>query len=148
MHAPKLRDCLATYHEYRRRITPAGYEETLECLRERQRAATRRRAVWSGLAMLYVDEYAAGFGRAGDEALESARHATAKALAIDGDDFLANLALTRVQFFDGDPAFRQSIDRTLALRPNSAQALAQGGFLLVIRATPRKACRWRRRRAS
>ena len=26
----------------------------------------------------------------------------------------------------------QSIDRTLALRPNSAQALAQGGFLLVV----------------
>ena len=39
-HAPKLRDCHATYHEYRRRITPAGYEETLECLQERQRAAT------------------------------------------------------------------------------------------------------------
>ena len=86
--------------------------------------------------MLYVDEYASSFGRTGDEALEAARQATAKALAIDGDDFLANLALTRVQFFDGDPAFRESIDRTIALRPNSAQALAQGGFLLVISGDP------------
>ncbi len=63
--------------------------------------------------------------------MESARHATAKALAIDGDDFLANIALTRVQFFDGDPEFRQSIESTLALRPQRA-SLAQGGFLLVI----------------
>ena len=82
--------------------------------------------------MLYVDEYASSFGRTGDEALKFARQATAKALALDGDDFLANLALTRVQFFNGDPAFRDTIDRTIALRPNSAQAFAQGGFLLVI----------------
>ncbi len=86
--------------------------------------------------MLYVDEYASSFGRTGDGALEAARQATAKALAIDGDDFLAHLALTRVQFFDGDPSFRQSIDWTVALRPNGAQALAQGGFLLVISGDP------------
>jgi hypothetical protein len=82
--------------------------------------------------MLYVDEYASSFGRTGDAALESARVATAKALALDPDDFLAHLALTRVQFFNGDPAFRKSIERTIMLRPNSAQAFAQGGFLLVI----------------
>jgi tetratricopeptide (TPR) repeat protein len=82
--------------------------------------------------MLYVDEYASSFGRTGDVALESARAATARALALDRDDYLANLALTRVQFFNGDSAFRQTIERTIALRPNSAQAFAQGGFLLVI----------------
>ena len=48
------------------------------------------------------------------------------------DDFLANLALMRVQFFEGDPAYRQSVDRTLRLRPNSSQALASAGFLFVI----------------
>ena len=32
-HAPKLSDCNATYHEYRRRVTPTGYTETLDCLR-------------------------------------------------------------------------------------------------------------------
>ncbi len=87
--------------------------------------------------MLYVDEYAASFGadrrrRVGGRAAshcESAR-------ALDADDFLAHLALTRVQFYDGDPSFRQSIERTLALRPNGAQALAQGGFLLVISGDP------------
>jgi adenylate cyclase len=129
---PKLRDCNATYHEYRRRVTPAGYEETLECLKAVSEREPDAAPVWSGLAMLYVDEYASSFGRTGDEALEAARVATAKALAIDGDDFLAHLALTRVQFFDGDPKFRQSIDSTVAIRPNGAQAFAQGGFLLVI----------------
>jgi tetratricopeptide (TPR) repeat protein len=72
-------------------------------------------------------------GRGGDFARAPARDATAKALLADPRDFLGNLALTRIQFFDGDPAFRQSIDRTIALRPSSAQALAHGGFLLTIR---------------
>jgi adenylate cyclase len=132
VQAPKLSDCNATYHEYRRRVTPAGYQETLECLRAVSARQPGYAPVWSGLAMLYVDEYASSFGRTGDEALESARVATARALALDGEDYLANLALTRVQFFNGDPAFRKSIERTIAMRPNSAQAFAQGGFLLVI----------------
>jgi tetratricopeptide (TPR) repeat protein len=130
--APKLSDCNATYHEYRRRVTPAGYTETLRCLRAVSARQPDFAPVWSGLAMLYVDEYASSFGRTGDVALESARAATARALALDRDDYLANLALTRVQFFNGDSAFRQTIERTIALRPNSAQAFAQGGFLLVI----------------
>ena len=132
VHAPKLRDCNAAYHEYRRRVTPAGYTETLECLRAVSARQSDFAPVWSNLAMLYVDEYSSSFGRTGDDALESARQATAKALALNRDDYLANLALTRVQFFNGDPAFRESIERTIALRPNTAQAYAQGGFLLVV----------------
>ncbi|HEY3519386.1 MAG TPA: hypothetical protein VGL98_20205, partial [Gammaproteobacteria bacterium] len=130
--APKLSDCNAAYHEYRRRVTPAGYSETLACLRAVSARQPDFAPVWSSLAMLYVDEYSSSFGRTGDAALESARKATARALALDRDDFLANLALTRVQFFNGDPAFRDSIERTIAMRPNNAQASAQGGFLLVI----------------
>jgi adenylate cyclase len=130
--APKLRDCYATYHEYRRRVTPAGYQETLACL---QRVSERQpdfAPVWSGLAVLIVDEFASSFGRTGPEALQAARNAAEKALALDRDDFLANLALMRVQFFEGDAAYRQSIDRTIRLRPNSSQALASAGFLFVI----------------
>jgi hypothetical protein len=130
--APMLRDCFATYHEYRRRVTPAGYEETLACLENVSGHQPDVAAVWSGLAMLHIDEYSSSFGRNGEEALASARKATARALAINGDDFLGNLALTRVQFYDGDSAFRESIERTLELRPSSAQAFAQGGFLLVV----------------
>jgi hypothetical protein len=132
LHSPKLSDCLAAYHEYRRRVTPANYAATRQCYRSVSARQPGVAAVWSGLAMLYVDEYASSFGRTGDEALQEARQATERALAIDGNDLLANLALTRVQFFDGDPTFRQSIDRNIALRPDGAQAYAQGGFLLVI----------------
>jgi len=131
-HAPKLSDCNAAYHEYRRRVTPAGYSETLACLRAVSVRQPDFAPVWSSLAMLYVDEYSSSFGRTGDEALDSARRATERALALDAGDFLANLALTRVQFFNGNPAFRESIDRTIAMRPNSAQAFAQGGFLSVV----------------
>jgi adenylate cyclase len=130
--SPKLRDCYATYHEYRRRVTPAGYQETLACL---QRVSERQpdfAPVWSGLAVLVVDEFASSFGRTGPAALQSAREAAEKALALDRDDFLANLALMRVQFFEGDPAYGQSIERTIGLRPNSSQALASAGFLFVI----------------
>ena len=132
LDSPKLSDCVAAYHEYRRRVTPANYTTTRECYRSVSARQPGIAPVWSGLAMLYVDEYASSFGRTGDEALEAARQATEKALAIDGDDLLANLALTRVQFFDGDPEFRHSIERNVARRPDGAQAYAQGGFLLVI----------------
>ena len=130
--APKLGDCNAAYHEYRRRVNPAGYSETLACLRAVSARQPDIAPVWANLAMLYVDGYASSFGRTGDAALQSAWQATEKALALDINAFYANLALTRLQFFDGDPAFRASIDRTIALRPNNAQAFAQGGFLLVI----------------
>jgi len=129
---PRLRDCLATYHEYRRAADAAAYEETLACYLRVSVRQPDLPQVWSGLAMLYVDEYASSLGRAGGRALDAARGATAKALALDPNDFLANLALVRVQFFDGDPEFRRTIERTLALRPSGAQAYAQGGFLLVI----------------
>lgn len=129
---PKLRDCLATYHDYRRRVTPAAYEETRACLQSVSARQPGFAPVWSGLAMLYVDEFSSSFGRNGIEALEAAQQATETALALDPDDFLANLALTRVRFFAGDPSYRESIDRALRLRPNSAQALGQAGFLLVI----------------
>ena len=129
---PKLRDCFAIYHEYRRRMGPEAYTAALECYQQLTARQPDVAQAWSGLAMVYIDQYAATFGGTGNAALESARAATANALALDRDDFLATLALTRVQFYDRDPAFRESIDRSLALRPNSAQGLTQGGFLLAL----------------
>jgi adenylate cyclase len=133
VHEPKLRDCLATYYDYRRGKEQGVLEDALQCFEAVAARQPDVAQVWSGLAMLHLDDYAAMFGRGGNEQLESARAAVAKALALDRDDFLANLALTRVQFFDGDPTFRRGIHRALELRPSSAQALAQGGFLLTIR---------------
>ena len=130
-HTPELRDCLVNYYDYRRRIDAATHKEALLCFQSVSARKPRVAQVWAGLAMLYLDEYAFRFSR-GDEPLAAARQAAAKALALDRNDFLGNLALTRIQFFDGDPAFRGSIQRTLTLRPDSAEALAQGGILLTI----------------
>lgn len=130
--APTLRDCLATYYDYRRRMASEAHEGALACFRS---VSSRQPTIpqgWSGMAMVHVDQYASTFSRTGDEALAAARTAADKALALDRNDFLANLALTRVQFFDGNPAFRDTIERTLQLRPSSSQALAQSGFLLVL----------------
>ncbi|HUQ52806.1 MAG TPA: hypothetical protein VM692_11335, partial [Gammaproteobacteria bacterium] len=133
VQAPKLRDCLVTYYDYRRRKAPEVHRDALLCFQNVSVLQPEVAQVWSGLAMLYVDNYAATFGRNGENELSAARESTAKALLLDPDDFLGNLALTRVQFFDGDAAFQQTIERTIALRPGNAQALAQGGFLLTVR---------------
>jgi adenylate cyclase len=133
VQAPKLRDCVVTYYDYRRHKEPDVYRNALLCFRTVSARQPDVAQVWSGLAMLSIDNFAATFGRGDDDELVVGRDATEKALMLDPTDFLGNLALTRVQFFEGDPAFRQSIDRTIALRPSSSQALAQGGFLLTLR---------------
>ena len=132
VQAPKLRDCLVTYYDYRRRKGPEVHKDALLCFEKVSAQQPDVAQVWSGLAMLYLDSYTAAFGRGGADELAASRDATEKALALDAGDFLGNIALTRIQFFDGDPAFRHHIDDTIALRPSSAQALAQGGFLLTI----------------
>jgi tetratricopeptide (TPR) repeat protein len=114
-------------------MIPEAHQDAVACFRLVGARQPDVAQVWSGLAMAYIDDYAASFCRGGDAKLDVAREATAKALRLDRDDFLANLAVTRVQFFDGDAAFRASIDRAIELRPNSAQAFDQGGFLLVVR---------------
>jgi TolB-like protein len=130
-HTPQLRDCFVTYYDYRRRIDAATHKDALLCFQTVSERKPRVAQVWAGLAMLHLDEYAFRFSP-GDQPLVSARRAAAEALALDRNDFLGNLAQTRVQFFDGDPAFRRSIETTLALRPDSAEALVQGGILLTI----------------
>jgi adenylate cyclase len=132
VHAPKLRDCLAMYYDYRRGKEQGVLKDALLCFETVAARQPDVPQVWSGLAMLYVDDYAAMFGRGGEEGLEAARAAAARALSLDRDDFFAHLALTRVRYFDGDPGYRHGIERTLQLRPSSEQALAQSGFLLTI----------------
>ena len=140
--APKLRDCVATYHDYRRRIAADAYRDAVACFESvsarqpdvaqvvvRARDAARRR---------HTPLVSAA---AATQALESARAATAKALALDRDDFLANLALTRVQFFDGDPAFRA--EHRADARAAPEQRTGAGARRLPARrhaATPRAVC--------
>jgi TolB-like protein len=129
---PGLRDCFARYYDYRRHIGAASHGEALRCFRsvvERRPQSVHARA---GLAMLYLDEYGFRFTRDPAQSLAAARVATAEALAIDRENYRANLALMWLQFFDGDPRFRETIERTLALRPDGGEVLANAGALLVI----------------
>jgi hypothetical protein len=127
-----LRDCLVEYYDYRRSIDAAAHRDALLCFESVSQREPRIARVWSAAAMLHLDEYGFRYGRDPSESLEAARSATAEALAIDRDDPQATLALARLQYFEGDPAFRDSIERALSLRPDSAEILAHGGVLLVL----------------
>jgi TolB-like protein len=131
-HTPVPRDCLVKYYDYRRRIDPATYKDVLLCFESVDARQPRVANVWAGLAMLHLDGFGFNLARDGAASLAAAREATTNALALEPDNFLANLALTRLQYFDGDAFFRHTLDRTLALRPDNAEALALGGILLVV----------------
>jgi adenylate cyclase len=131
-HTPELRDCLVKYYDYRRRIDPATHEDVLLCFENVGARQPRVSDVWAGLAMLHLDGFGFNLARGGPASLAAARNATTNALALESDNFLANLALMRLQYFDGDPSFRHTLDRTLSMRPDSVEALSLGGILLVI----------------
>jgi adenylate cyclase len=128
-------DCVLKYYAYRRTIEPALHLETAACF---QRAVAREPGfadAWAGLALMYLDEHAFGYSAqpAAVDALDRAQEAARTAMDIDGEDYLANLALARVRFFAGDFAgFARSADRVLELDPNNAEALALIGTLLAV----------------
>jgi TolB-like protein len=128
-------DCVLKYYAYRRAIDPALHGETLVCF---QNAVAREPGfadAWAGLALLYLDEYAYGYSpqSSGANALDRAREAARMALDIDGENYLANLALARVRFFRGDlGGFARSADRVLDLNSNNAEVLTTLGTLFEI----------------
>jgi hypothetical protein len=52
-------------------------------------------------------------------------------LELDKTNVLANAALTSIQFYDGDPEFMRTAERTLALDPGNWDALGVFGILLT-----------------
>ncbi|HZF30084.1 MAG TPA: hypothetical protein VE907_13270 [Gammaproteobacteria bacterium] len=128
-------DCMLKYHAYRRAIEPALHGETLECFQSAVAREPNFADAWAGLALLYLDEYAYGYTPqpSGASALDRAREAARKGLDIDGENYLANLALARVRFFGGDlDGFARSADRVLALNSNNAEVLTMLGTLFEI----------------
>ncbi len=82
--------------------------------------------------MLYIDEHVYYSGSAdGGAAFNRARAAVRTAMTLDGTNVLANAALTRHQYYAGDPEFVQSVERTLALDPNNPEMLGLFGILLT-----------------
>lgn len=128
-------DCVLKYYAYRRTIDPALHGETLRCFQSAVAREPGFADAWAGLALLYLDEYAYGYTPQPfpENALDRAGEAARMALDIDGENYLANLALARVRFFRGDlGGFARSAKRVLDLNSNNAEVLTTLGTLFEI----------------
>ncbi len=131
-HTLELPDCQTRYRAFRRATDPALFPEAFACFRSLVARQPQLAHAWAGLAMLYIDEHVYYSGSAdGGAAFNRARAAVRTALELDGTNVLANAALTRHQYYAGDPAFVQSAERTLALDPNNPEMLGLFGILLT-----------------
>lgn len=130
-HALELPDCRTRYRAFRRAADPALFPEALGCFQGLVARSPQLADAWADLAMLYLDEhvYYAGTRDRG-ESLARARAAVRTALELDEANVLANAALTRYQYYDGDPEFMRSAERAVALGPNS-ELLALLGILVT-----------------
>jgi TolB-like protein len=124
-------DCVLRYHYYRRTFDPRDHALDADCF---ERAVAREPLLadaWAGLALVYVDEGLYGYNpRPGAPPLVRAREAASKALDIEGENRLANLAMARVRHASGDIAgFERIADRLLEMSPNNPDDLATIGAL-------------------
>lgn len=130
-HTLELPDCQTRYRAFRRATDPALYPEAFACFQSLVKRRPELAHAWAGLAMMFVDEHM--FHSSGDasESLERAGTAVRKALELDNDNVLANAALTRVQYYSGDPAFTSTADRTISLDPDNPEVQGLLGILLA-----------------
>jgi TolB-like protein len=131
-HTAELPDCRIRYQAFRRAADPALFPDAFGCFESLVARQPRLAAAWAGLAMVYIDEHVYYSGTAdGGAAFNRARAAVHTALELDSTDVFANAALTRYQYYAGDPEFVHSVERTLALDPNNPELLALFGILLT-----------------
>jgi TolB-like protein len=131
-HPLELPDCQTRYRAFREATDPALFPEAFACFEGLVTRQPQLGHAWAGLAMLYIDEHVYYSGRADrGAALSRARSAVRTALELDASNVLANAALTRYQYYDGDPRFTRTAERTLALDPDNPELLALLGILLT-----------------
>ena len=131
-HTLELPDCQTRYRAFRRATDPALFPEAFACFQGLVARQPQLGHAWAGLAMLYVDEHVYYSGTAdGGAALARARAAVHTALELDPTNLLANAALARYQYYDGDPEFPRTVERTIALAPNNPELLGLLGILLT-----------------
>ena len=128
-HLLELPDCQTRYRAFRRATDPALFPEAFACFQSLAKRRPELAHAWAGLAMMFVDEHM--FHEGTGESLDRAHAAVHTALELDSSNVLANAALTRVQYYSGDPAFTATAARTLALDPNNPEMLGLLGILLV-----------------
>jgi TolB-like protein len=131
-HSLELQDCRTRYRAFRRATDPALFPEAFACFQGLVARQPQLGHAWAGLAMLYIDEhvYYSGAGDRG-AALARARAAVRKAIELDATNVLANAALARYQYYDGDPEFARTAERAVALDPNNPELLGLMGILFT-----------------
>ena len=134
-------DCVLKYYAYRRTVDPVQHLDALQCFQQAVKREPKFADAWAGLALMYLDEYGFGYnpqpGPIGP--LDRAREAARTALDIDGESLLANFALARVRFMEGDlDGFTRSTDRVAALGPTNVEALATVGAYWVLAGFPER----------
>ncbi len=131
-HVLELPDCQTRYRAFRRATDPALFPEAFACFQGLVARQPQLAHAWAGLAMMYIDEHVYYSASAdGGAAFNRARAAVDTALELDGTNILANAALTRYQYYAGDPNFVQTAERTLSLDPNNPEMLGLLGILLT-----------------
>jgi adenylate cyclase len=128
-HTLELPDCEKRYRAFRRAADPELFPDAFACF---QSLVSRRPGLseaWAGMAMAFVDEHM--FHEGDGESLNRANAAVHKALRLDGQSVQAHLALTRVQYYSGDPAFASTAERTVALDSRNPETLSLVGVLLA-----------------
>jgi TolB-like protein len=130
--SPELEDCETRYRAFRRATDPALFPEAFACYRDLIARQPQLARAWAGMAMLYIDEHVYYSGSADrGAALSRAQAAVQTALELDSASTLANAALTRYQYYAGDPEFVRTAERALALDPNNPEMLGLFGILLT-----------------
>jgi adenylate cyclase len=131
---PHVYECLLRYYAYRRAMDPALHGDAISCFQSATESAESSADAWAGVALLSLDEYRFGYNaQAESPALDRVRTALSRALAVDADNYLANLAVARLHYFvQDDEEFRHSAERVLAMRPDAADALALLGLFFVV----------------
>jgi len=131
-HTLELPDCQTRYRAFRRATDPALFPEAFACFQGLVARQPQLGHAWAGLAMLYIDEHVYYSGAADrGAALARARAAVRRALELDPTNVLANAALARYQYYDGDPEFERTAERTVALDPDNPEMIGLLGILLT-----------------
>jgi TolB-like protein len=128
-------DCVLKYRAYRHTFAATDHAPTVACFRDAVAREPNHADAWGGLALLYLDEHLYAFSPQPEptDALTRAGEAARKALDIEGDNRLANLAIARVRLNNGDiEGFKRGAERLLELRPRHADDLMTLGALLVV----------------
>jgi TolB-like protein len=133
-HELELPDCRTRYRAFRRAADPALFPEAYACFQSLVERRPELGLAWAGMAMMFVDEHM--FHQGDGESLNRARAAVETALRLDSANALANAALTRVQYYSGDPEFVFTAEKTLTLDPHNPELLGLLGILLAAYGDP------------